>query len=181
MSTSPIGTRIDLKSGNIVGSVSRRQVTWLSLLATLTSQRMTETPGPYEVSRKASACIFCQADPARIVWSSSLVIAIRDGFPVSPGHALVVPRRHVSAWCDLTADEKSDVLAGIDAVRERIASEFAPDGYNVGFNDGAAAGQTVMHFHMHVIPRYVGDVPDPRGGVRWVLPGKAAYWQATER
>lgn len=102
-----------------------------------------------------------------------------DNFPISPGHALIVPRRHVPAWDDLTSDEKADILGGIDAVRGLIRAKHAPDGFNVGFNDGPPAGQTVMHFHLHVIPRYAGDVPDPRGGIRWVIRDKAAYWADT--
>ena len=72
-------------------------------------------------------------------------------------------------------------MAGVDAVRALIDERYQPDAYNVGFNDGAAAGQTIMHFHVHVVPRYQGDVSDPRGGIRWVLPDKAAYWQSTDQ
>ena len=78
-------------------------------------------------------------------------------------------------------DEKAELVEGIDAVRLLIAKQYRPDAYNIGFNEGAAAGQTVMHFHVHVIPRYEGDMDDPRGGVRWVLPEKAAYWKVTEK
>jgi diadenosine tetraphosphate (Ap4A) HIT family hydrolase len=119
-------------------------------------------------------------DESRIAYSSPLVLAIWDGFPVSPGHALVVARRHVAVWDELTADEKAAIVVGIDAVRALIADRYRPHAYNVGFNDGEAAGQTVPHFHMHVIPRYSGDAPDPRGGIRWVLGEKADYWTARE-
>jgi diadenosine tetraphosphate (Ap4A) HIT family hydrolase len=101
-----------------------------------------------------------------------------DGYPVSLGHALIVPRRHVASWSALTANEKAAIMAGGDAVRAQIDERYHPHAYNVGYNDGAAAGQTIMHFHLHVIPRYQGDATDPRGGVRWVLPDKAAYWQS---
>ena len=94
---------------------------------------------------------------------------------------LLVPRRHAPSWDNLVADEKAEVVEGIDAVRLLIAKKYNPDAYNVGFNEGTAAGQTVMHFHVHVIPRYEGDMNDPRGGVRWVLPEKAAYWKATRK
>lgn len=124
-----------------------------------------------------SSCVFCVVDEARITWEAPAALAVWDGYPVSPGHALVVPRRHVASWADLTADEKAAIIAGIDAVRSLITERHNPDGFNVGFNDGPAAGQTVMHFHVHVIPRYEGDVPDPRGGVRWVLGDKAVYWE----
>lgn len=104
---------------------------------------------------------------------SAFVIA--DRFPVSPGHALVVPRRVIATWWEATEDERADILALVDEVKRRLDGELQPDGYNVGFNAGAAAGQTVGHLHVHVIPRYRGDVPDPRGGVRHVIPGKGNY------
>ena len=127
-----------------------------------------------------SRCVFCAVPQARIAWSSRTTTALWDAFPVSPGHALVVPRRHVASWRDLTADEKTAIITAVDAIRSLVDARHRPDGYNVGCNDGVAAGQTVMHFHMHVIPRYGGDVRDPRGGVRWVLPDKAAYWHSSE-
>ena len=106
---------------------------------------------------------------------------IADRFPVSPGHALVVPRRAIATWWEASDDERADILALIDEVKCQLDVELRPDGYNVGFNAGAAAGQTVRHFHVHVIPRYRGDVPDPRGGVRHAIPGKGNYLQpATE-
>jgi diadenosine tetraphosphate (Ap4A) HIT family hydrolase len=80
-------------------------------------------------------------------------------------------------WFDATADEKVALVQLVDVVKRKLDERFRPDGYNVGFNAGEAAGQTVPHLHIHVIPRYHGDVPDPRGGVRWVIPGKAAYWE----
>ena len=92
-----------------------------------------------------------------------------------------MPRRHVASWSELRADEKAALTAGLDAVRALIDERYQPHAYNVGYNDGDAAGQTIPHFHVHVIPRYQGDVPDPRGGVRWVLPDKAAYWLSTEQ
>lgn len=104
-------------------------------------------------------------------------MAVPDGFPVSPGHALLIPRRHLGSFFDLNKDERADLLDLLDAVTQVITSEYGPQGYNVGFNDGSAAGQTVMHFHLHVIPRYPGDVPDPRGGIRWIFPTKARYWE----
>jgi diadenosine tetraphosphate (Ap4A) HIT family hydrolase len=126
-------------------------------------------------------CVFCNAAPPRIAWSSLLAQALWDAFPISPGHALIVPRRHVASWSALTPDEKTAITAGIDAMRPLIDARHHPGAYNIGCNDGAEAGQTVMHFHMHVIPRYSGDVPDPRGGIRWVLADKAAYWQDAKK
>jgi superfamily II DNA or RNA helicase/diadenosine tetraphosphate (Ap4A) HIT family hydrolase/HKD family nuclease len=106
---------------------------------------------------------------------SAFVIA--DRFPASPGHALVVPRRVITTWWEATDAERADILALVDEVKQRLDAELQPDGYNIGFNAGAAAGQTVAHLHVHVIPRYRGDVPDPRGGVRHVIPGKGNYLQ----
>ena len=103
-------------------------------------------------------------------------VALLDGFPVSPGHTLVVPRRHQGSLFDLPPEEQEDIWALVGLVRERLRFEHQVDGFNVGLNDGPAAGQTVLHAHVHVIPRYEGDLPDPRGGVRWVIPEKADYW-----
>jgi diadenosine tetraphosphate (Ap4A) HIT family hydrolase len=103
-------------------------------------------------------------------------IAFRDAFPVTPGHTLVIPMRHVPSFFDTTSEERISMFALLEAAKQQVQSEFAPDGYNIGINDGAAAGQTVGHLHIHLIPRYTGDRPDPRGGVRWVIPEKADYW-----
>ena len=94
---------------------------------------------------------------------------------MSPGHILIVPRRHASTWDDLTDLEKSWAWSAVDQAIAVIRSRHSPNGFNVGFNLGSAAGQTVFHFHLHVIPRYDGDVDDPRGGVRYVIPAKANY------
>ena len=83
----------------------------------------------------------------------------------------------MGSWFDATAEERAELLQAISIVRERIEASWSPDGYNIGINDGAAAGQTVAHLHLHVIPRYEGDVPDPRGGIRWVIPDRAPYWE----
>ena len=107
---------------------------------------------------------------------NELAFAIPDAFPVSPGHTLVVPRRIVTTWFEATNAEQAAILALVREVRNHLDRTFHPDGYNVGFNAGEAAGQTVLHLHVHVIPRYRGDVPDPRGGIRWVLPEHADYW-----
>jgi diadenosine tetraphosphate (Ap4A) HIT family hydrolase len=89
---------------------------------------------------------------------------------------LIVPRRHVADWCDASPEERRELMEAIDAARAAIRESHRPDGFNIGMNLGGAAGQTVAHLHLHVIPRYRGDVADPRGGVRWVLPERAAYW-----
>ena len=108
--------------------------------------------------------------------SNGLGIVFRDGFPVSPGHTLVTPKRHVGSFFDLTPEEREAILALIDEAKKGVDAEFAPDGYNIGINDGQAAGQTVPHLHIHLIPRYKNDQQDPRGGVRWIFPAKADYW-----
>jgi diadenosine tetraphosphate (Ap4A) HIT family hydrolase len=107
--------------------------------------------------------------------SNDLAFAFRDHFPVSPGHTLVITRRVTPNWFTATEAEQHALIALIDAVKRQIDEEFSPDGYNVGFNVGPVAGQTVMHLHVHVIPRFRGDVADPRGGVRHVIPSKANY------
>lgn len=129
-----------------------------------------------DIANAVSECPFCSIDPKRVFRETALTASLWDAFPVSPGHALIVPRRHVASWADATFEEKRDLLDAIDAVRHVIDGRHHPNGYNVGFNDGRAAGQTVMHLHVHVIPRYEGDAADPRGGVRWVLPARARYW-----
>ena len=107
--------------------------------------------------------------------SNLAAFAIADRFPVSPGHALIVPRRLIGSWWDATDEERDCMLALVDEIKRQLDAKFRPNGYNVGFNAGAAAGQTVEHLHIHVIPRYVGDTADPRGDVRHVIPGKGNY------
>jgi diadenosine tetraphosphate (Ap4A) HIT family hydrolase len=102
--------------------------------------------------------------------------AIYDGFPISPGHALIIPKHHIGSFFELTEEEQRAMLDLLSQIRQLLLTEHSPDGFNIGINDGAAAGQTVMHLHIHLIPRYAGDQPDPRGGVRWIFPDKAAYW-----
>ena len=96
-------------------------------------------------------CPFCSPDPARVLHEGPLVLALYDAFPVSAGHALIVPRRHVATWFDATLDEHAAMLAAIPIVRDAIEREHRPDGYNLGVNVGAAAGQTVFHLHLHIL------------------------------
>ncbi|NJD26383.1 MAG: HIT family protein [Betaproteobacteria bacterium] len=103
-------------------------------------------------------------------------LAIRDAYPVSPGHTLIIPRRHVDSFFAATADERLAMFELLDRTRTELEQELAPAGYNIGINDGQAAGQTVAHLHLHFIPRFNSDIEDPRGGIRWVLPTKARYW-----
>ena len=121
-------------------------------------------------------CPFCTPDPSRVIMTGPLCIAIEDGYPVSRGHSLIVPRRHAHSFFELSPPEEAAILAMVRQTKTILDNKYAPEGYNLGINDGAAAGQTIMHVHLHVIPRYRGDRPDPRGGVRWIFPEKADYW-----
>lgn len=123
---------------------------------------------------------FLNIDPSEYVASNKLAFALYDGFAVSPGHTLVVPRRLVATWWEASQDEQRAILALVDEVRLLLDKQYKPDGYNVGFNAGQAAGQTVSHLHVHVIPRYLGDMEDPRGGVRHVIPEKGNYLAAPD-
>jgi diadenosine tetraphosphate (Ap4A) HIT family hydrolase len=97
-------------------------------------------------------------------------IAFTDGYPVAPGHTLVIPRRHVASIFDLAPEERTALWDLVAHIRGPLVQALHPDGFNIGINDGTAAGQTVMHAHVHLISRWTGDIPDPRGGVRWVIP-----------
>ena len=123
-------------------------------------------------------CPFCNLRPAQIVAEHPLALAFRDRSPVSEGHSLVIPRRHVLSFFDCTVEEHAAMLALLDEIRTGLDRDCAPDGYNIGLNNGPAAGQTVMHVHMHLIPRYAGDTAEPRSGVRWIFPDKAVYWRS---
>src|SRR5687767_10739672 len=117
-------------------------------------------------------CLFCSIPAEQIVGEHPLVLAARDSYPVSKGHTLIIPRRHVVSFFETTEEERQAMLKLLDEMKARLDREHKPDGYNIGINNGPAAGQTVMHVHMHLIPRYKGDLPDPRGGVRWVIPDR---------
>ena len=121
-------------------------------------------------------CPFCKPEVSRIILEDDLVVAIRDGYPISKGHSLVVPRRHVASLFDATNEEQSSMLEMVRRTKVFLDKQHNPAGYNIGLNEGKAAGQTVMHVHLHVIPRYSGDRTDPRGGIRWIIPEKADYW-----
>ena len=129
-----------------------------------------------EIVNSEEQCAFCHIPSERIIQETSLSFAIRDGYPINSGHTLIIPKRHVGSFFDLDEKEKSDILALLDTAKVDLDTEFSPDGYNIGINDGNAAGQTVPHLHIHLIPRFDGDQADPRGGVRWIFPEKADYW-----
>ena len=119
-------------------------------------------------------CLFC-TDPRGVSLQNELAYSARDSFAVSPGHTLVILRRHVASFFDLTPEEVNACMELITEERKRLDEEFKPDGYNIGVNVGPAAGQSIFHVHIHIIPRYKGDVENPQGGVRHVLPKKAHY------
>jgi diadenosine tetraphosphate (Ap4A) HIT family hydrolase len=118
-------------------------------------------------------CPFCVKPDAVI--ENELAFARYDGYPVSTGHCLIMPRRHVAEYFQATAEEKTAIWALVDEMKVIIDQECQPDGYNVGINIGESAGQSVPHIHVHIIPRYEGDMENPRGGVRGVIPGKQKY------
>jgi diadenosine tetraphosphate (Ap4A) HIT family hydrolase len=126
-------------------------------------------------------CPFCHLEKSRITLDNDYAVAFPDAYPVVEGHMLVVPKRHVASLFDLSDEEQAALWRLVALVRGKLLSELRPDGFNVGVNDGPAAGQTVLHAHVHVIPRRTGDVADPRGGVRWVVPAKAPYWAEEPR
>jgi diadenosine tetraphosphate (Ap4A) HIT family hydrolase len=118
-------------------------------------------------------CPFCDADDS--LMSNTLAFVRYDRFPVTPGHLLVITRRHVASYFESTAAERAALFGLIDDGKALLDERFKPAGYNVGINVGAVAGQTIAHLHVHLIPRYAGDSPDPRGGVRGVIPDKQKY------
>jgi diadenosine tetraphosphate (Ap4A) HIT family hydrolase len=120
---------------------------------------------------------FGPIEAKRIISENALFVTIWDRHPVSPGHALVIVKRPVSRFAELKVEEMTGLMQCIDWCIRHLQATLKPppDGFNIGLNDGPAAGQTIEQLHVHVIPRYQGDVSDPRGGVRWVLPDKANY------
>ena len=122
-------------------------------------------------------CLFCKLDKERIINENSHSLIFLDKFPVSEGHALVIPKRHVSDWFDLTSVE----LSWMHYLAQEYKVTVKCDGWNIGVNIGEHAGQTVFHVHMHIIPRYIGDVKNPRGGFRHIIPGKGYYTDETVR
>lgn len=123
-------------------------------------------------------CLFCdffQNRKDKIVKENELAFAIRDGFPVNPGHTLIIPKRHIETFFELTGEEIQDMHKLALEVKKDLDRELKPDGYNIGFNCGEYGGQTVMHCHMHVIPRFKGDRENPRGGVRNIIKGQSNY------
>ena len=120
-------------------------------------------------------CAFCDIPEDQVIAQNGLALAFFDRYPVNRGHVLIIPRRHVATYFDATPSETKAIANLLAEVKEQLDAQFAPDGYNIGENVGAAAGQTIFHLHVHLIPRYVGDVPDPRGGVRRIKKSLVPY------
>jgi diadenosine tetraphosphate (Ap4A) HIT family hydrolase len=120
-------------------------------------------------------CPFCVPFPSEKVLENSLAWAKWDKYPVTEGHILVIPKRHIAGYFEATPEEKGELWALVDECRKILQVKFKPDGYNIGINEGASAGQTIFHLHIHLIPRRKGDMENPRGGVRHVIPSKGNY------
>jgi len=121
------------------------------------------------------SCPFCNVSPERVIGKNQHARAMRDGYPVNPGHTLIFTGRHVASWFDASQGERLALLQLVDELKTQIDEKHAPDGYNLGVNIGEVAGQTVPHLHVHLIPRFAGDVDDPTGGVRLVIPELGNY------
>jgi diadenosine tetraphosphate (Ap4A) HIT family hydrolase len=134
-----------------------------------------------QFSRKENLnCPFCNPDSEReLIVESATAYAIYDKFPVNNGHALIIPKKHCSDYFDLPFKEQSACWFMVNKVKKIVSEKFNPDGFNVGVNVNSAAGQTVPHIHLHLIPRYKGDVKNPTGGVRNVIPTKGDYTTKT--
>ena len=121
-------------------------------------------------------CIFCNLEPSRIEDRNEFFVAIKDLYPVTEGHTLIIPSRHVESFFELTRDEEMAMLDMLSSQKEELSQlDTSITGFNVGINDGEDAGQTIMHCHIHLIPRRKGDMESPRGGVRGVIPDKQSY------
>jgi diadenosine tetraphosphate (Ap4A) HIT family hydrolase len=121
------------------------------------------------MANEATSCELCSWQDVLV--ENALAYVRYDNNSLSRGHVLVVPKRHVASFFDMTAQEQAAVLALLGDIQKSIQKQYSPDGYNIGVNVGKAGGQSRMHVHVHLIPRYAGDVPDPRGGIRCVLSG----------
>lgn len=148
---------------------------WVSLALFLPSGALT-LPLPLPYVAGMDNCPFCHMPSERIITDRPLCSVVRDGFPISKGHTLIIPKRHITSFFECSEEERAALMGALDAVKRDLDHSLKPDGYNIGINDGPAAGQTIPHLHIHLIPRYIGDQTDPRGGVRWIFPDKARYW-----
>ena len=125
------------------------------------------------MSNSSQNCPFCH--PEGILFENDLAYSILDNSPVNPGHLLIIPKRHVADFFLCAHAEKDALLSLLDEAKSYLDGKHAPAGYNIGINVGEVAGQTIFHVHLHLIPRYQGDMENPRGGVRGVIPSKQSY------
>jgi diadenosine tetraphosphate (Ap4A) HIT family hydrolase len=138
-----------------------------------------DVSSPSNAHAPISLPVFGLIESARVLATDDLFAVVSDKYPVSPGHTLIIARRAVATFQKLSAMEKERLLFWVDWTQKHLTATLVPrpDAFNFGLNDGPAAGQTILQFHFHIIPRHIGDVPDPRGGVRWIIPSKAQYWK----
>ena len=121
-------------------------------------------------------CPFCNiGEHVEVLFKADTAMAILDSFPISPGHTLVIPKRHVADYFELTFEEQNELWQLVNRCKVILQDRFHPDGFNIGINVGEMAGQSIFHVHIHLIPRYEGDVKNPKGGVRHIIPGKGYY------
>jgi len=120
-------------------------------------------------------CLFCNPKSKETIAETEHAVLVTDTYPVSLGHCLVIPKRHIVTFFDCTEEENRDFRTLVLKAKEYIDKEHSPDAYNIGSNNGLDAGQSVFHLHIHIIPRYKGDVENPKGGVRWVVPKNSQY------
>jgi diadenosine tetraphosphate (Ap4A) HIT family hydrolase len=124
---------------------------------------------------EAKPCVFCCMPQSSMIDQNKLAFAVWDKFPANDGHALIIPRRHIASFFEASSQELLAMQTLLHSAKALIEQTLRPDTYNIGINDGPLAGQTIPHLHLHLIPRYAGDVIDSRGGVRWVIPQRALY------
>jgi diadenosine tetraphosphate (Ap4A) HIT family hydrolase len=127
-----------------------------------------------------ATCPFCQISSGKtdkpILFENQTGFVIRDGFPITDGHTLIIPKQHIASFFEITLEQRNDLFTLVDQTKAELDTQYQPASYNIGINDGEAAGQTIAHLHIHLIPRYNEPDKDPRGGVRWLVPEKADYW-----
>ena len=128
------------------------------------------------LSKNQIKCVFCNIKKERIIIENNFFIVVRDNYPISQGHTLIIPKRHIDSFFKLNTEEFKTLQQVLKKAKTDLDSQFQPDAYNIGVNDGELAGQTINHLHIHLIPRYKDDMKNPKGGVRWIFPTKADYW-----
>ncbi|HKL75781.1 MAG TPA: HIT family protein [Halanaerobiales bacterium] len=121
------------------------------------------------------SCPFCNINEDKIIAKNKFSYAIYDKYPVNKGHILIISKEHIRDYFDASTEVREAIFDLMEDCKSLLDNKYNPNGYNIGFNCGKEAGQTIMHFHLHLIPRYEGDIEDPTGGVRGVIPEKRVY------